>query len=159
MGQMPLLMAVICALAVPALAQSSSYPRDVQAVLDGARKSCLEEGGTDAVFRAEDIRKIDLTGDGREDYIVHLQNAECTGRQAVFCGTAGCDFEILIATSGGRFVSVFDQRVRSYEIKPGRGARTIRFALHGSFCGHSGNPSCYKSRRISARKFEFREPE
>jgi hypothetical protein len=48
--------------------------------------------------------------------------------------------------------------VRGYEIKPGRGARTIRFQLHGTYCGGHGNPSCYKTRRITAKRFEFKEP-
>jgi hypothetical protein len=53
---------------------------------------------------------------------------------------------------------VFGQRIRNHEIAPGRGARRIRFELHGSFCGRSGNPSCYKTRRITAKPFAFKEP-
>ena len=153
-----LLSTMSCALGVPAAAQGPAYPKDVQTVLDHATKSCLEEGGTGTEFSAEDVRKIDLTGDGRDDYIVHLQNAQCAERESVFCGTGGCDLEILIANRDGSYKSVFGQRVRGYEIKPGRGARTIRFQLHGTYCGGHGNPSCYKSRRITAKKFEIREP-
>jgi hypothetical protein len=153
-----LLLAMSGALSVPAAAQSPAYPKEVQAVLDHATKSCLEEGGTKTEFSAEDIRKIDLTGDGRDDYIVHLQNAQCAEREAVFCGTGGCDLEILVANQDGSYKSIFAQRVRGYEIKPGGGARTIRFQLHGTYCGGHGNPSCYKSRRITAKKFEIKEP-
>jgi len=153
-----LLLAASCALGVPATAQGPAYPKDVQAVLDHATKSCRKEGGTGMKFSAGDIQKIDLTGDGRDDYIVHLKNAQCAERESVFCGTGGCDLEILIANRDGSYKSVFGQRVRGYEIKPGRGARTIRFQLHGGYCGGHGNPSCYKSRRITAKKFEFKEP-
>ena len=153
-----LLVAASCALGVPAVAQNLAYPKDVQAVLDHATKSCREEGGTGMKFSAGDIQKIDLTGDGRDDYIVHLQNTECAEREAVFCGTGGCDLEILIANRDGSYKSIFGQRVRGYEIKPGRGARTIRFQLHGGYCGGHGNPSCYKSRRIMGRGFEFKQP-
>jgi hypothetical protein len=153
-----LLLAMSWVLAMPAAAQGPVHPKDVQAVLDHAAKSCREEGGTGTEFSAEDIRKIDLTGDGRDDYIVHLQNAKCGEREAMFCGTGGCDLEILIANRDGSYKSVFAQRVRGYEIKPGRGARTIRFQLHGGYCGGHGNPSCYKSRRITAKKFEIKEP-
>jgi len=96
-----LLLAASCALGVPAAAQGPAYPKDVQAVLDHAAKSCREEGGTEMKFSAGDIQKIDLTGDGRDDYIVHLQNAECAEREAVFCGTGVCDLEILIANQDG----------------------------------------------------------
>jgi hypothetical protein len=135
------LLAMSCVLAMPALAQGPAYPRDVQGVLDRAAKFCREEGGTGTEFSAEDIQKIDLTGDGRDDYIVHLQNAKCVEREAVFCGTGGCDLEILTANRDGSYTSVFTQRVRGYEIKPGPGVRTIRFQLHGTYCGGHGNPS------------------
>ena len=96
-----LLLATSCALGVPAAAQGPTYPKDVQAVLDHATKFCREEGGNGTEFSAEDIQKIDLTGDGRDDFIVHLQNAKCGEREAVFCGTGGCDLEILIANRDG----------------------------------------------------------
>jgi hypothetical protein len=158
MSRLMLLLAIWCALALPAAAQGPVYPKDVQAVLDRATKFCRDEGGTRTEFSAEDIQKIDLTGDGRDDYIVHLQNAKCVEREAVFCGTGGCDLEILIANRDGSYRSIFGQRVRGYEIKPGRGARTIRFQLHGTYCGGHGNPSCYKTRRITAKTFAFKEP-
>jgi hypothetical protein len=154
----PLLLAAM-GLATPAAAQSPAYPKDVQAVLDFAKKSCLDDGGERVEFSDQDIQKIDLNGDGRNDYIVHLQNAECPGNLGAFCGTGGCDLSILIARNDGSFATVFDQRVRGYEIKPGLGPRMIRFQLHGSYCGGHGNPSCYKSRRITGRKFRFTQPQ
>ncbi len=36
-----------------------------------------------------------------------------------------------------------------YEILPGTGARTIRFQLHGGYCGGHGVPSCFKNHRIT----------
>ena len=58
----------------------------------------------------------------------------------------------------GKTRSVFSDRVRSYEILPGAGARTMRFGLHGSYCGGHGNPSCIKEHRITAKPFEFKMP-
>jgi hypothetical protein len=159
MSRLMLLLAMYCALALPATAQSPVYPKDVQAVLDRAAKFCLDEGGTPAEFSAEDVHKVDLNGDGRDDYIVHLQNATCPGSLGAFCGTGGCDLEILIANRNGSYKSIFGQRVRGYEIKPGRGARTIRFQLHGTYCGGHGNPSCYKTRRITGKTFALKEPQ
>jgi hypothetical protein len=154
-----LLFAMSCVLATAATAQGPAYPKEVQAVLDRAAGSCREQGGTETKFSTEDIRKIDLTGDGRDDYVVHLQNAECGEREAAFCGTGGCELGILIANRDGTYKSIFAQRVRGYEIKPGRGARSIRFQLHGGYCGGHGNPSCYKTRRITAKKFEIKQPQ
>ncbi len=159
MRRLLLSLAICPGLMAPALAQSPSYPKDVQAVLDSARKSCMDDGGTSVEFSNEDVRKVDLNGDGRDDYIVHLQNAECPGNLGAFCGTGGCDLTILLAKPGGSFVTIFGQRVRGYEIKPGRGASTIRFQLHGGYCGGHGNPSCFKSRRITGTRFDFKQPQ
>lgn len=159
MRRLVLCLAISAGLMVPLLAQSPSYPREVQAVLDSARKACMDDGGTSAEFSDQDIEKVDLNGDGRPDYIVHLQNAECPGNAGAFCGTGGCDLTILIAKQNGDYVTIFDQRVRGYEIKQRRGPRIIRFQLHGSYCGGFGNPSCFKSRRITGKKFEFIQPQ
>ena len=89
MSRLVALLTLCCALASPTFAEGPVYPNDVQAVLDRAAKSCRDEGGTGTEFSAEDIQKIELTGDGRDDYIVHLQNTKCAEREAVFCGTGG----------------------------------------------------------------------
>jgi hypothetical protein len=39
-----------------------------------------------------------------------------------------------------------------------RAARTIRFDLHGSFCGGFGAQACVKEKTISTRPFEFKKP-
>ncbi len=41
----------------------------------------------------------------------------------------------------------------------GSGARTIRFELHGSYCGGHGTRSCIKQHRITTRPFQFKMPE
>ena len=53
----------------------------------------------------------------------------------------------------------FGQHVREYEVLPGNGARTIRFALHGGYCGGHGNPSCVKTHRITGQPFKFVMPQ
>ena len=157
------LAACVCGLsmfgALIANAQDIRYPREVEASLEFARKDCKEAEGTGTTFGKNAVRAIELTGDGRADYIVSLEGAECEGVRSHFCGTGGCGLEILVARPKGTYVSVFDMRVRSYEILPGKGAKRIRFELHGSYCGRSGVQSCYKTRRITAKPFQLREPE
>ena len=103
------------------------YPAAVQAAFEDARDECKREGGTAVTFAPDTVRTLDLTGDGRLDYIVDLSDAECAGRSSVFCGTAGCDLDIIVALRSGRYRTVFSDRVRDYQILPGRGPRTIRF--------------------------------
>ena len=80
-------------------------------------------------------------------------------RDRLYCGTGGCNIAILVAKPDGSFVSVFDGRVRRYDIKPGRGARQIKFDLHGGYCGKAGAYPCPKTQRITDKPFGFKEPE
>jgi hypothetical protein len=93
------------------------------------------------------------------DYIVDLRDAACRDREAVYCGTGGCDLYILVTYPSGGTRLVFGQHVREYEVLPGNGARTIRFALHGGYCGGHGNPSCVKTHRITGQPFKFVMPQ
>jgi len=165
-----LLFAIVAALALvcSAVAQEAAkppvfnpalYPPEIQAALQFARDACKDAEGGEVTFAPGTVRKLDLTGDRRPDYIVNFHETECERAKAVYCGTGGCDFEIFVTLPNGKLRSVYGGRVRQYDLLPGRGARRIRFWLHGSYCGRSGSPSCPKTRRITSRPFEFKEPQ
>jgi hypothetical protein len=136
----------------------SKFPPEVRKSLRDAHQECRREGGGKVTFAPDTVRTIDLTGDGRPDYIVSLQDAACEGREVVYCGTGGCELDILVTLPSGKIRNVFSARVRSYEILPGESAKTIRFMLHGTYCGGHGNPSCPREHTITATPFQFREP-
>jgi hypothetical protein len=137
---------------------AANYPPEVRKALRYANEECARQQGGAVTFAPDTVRAIDLTGDGRDDYIVDFRDAVCADREAAYCGTGGCIMDILLKLPNGRVRRVFDGHIRSYEILPGDGARTIRFALHGGYCGGHGNPSCIKERRITAKPFEFTMP-
>jgi hypothetical protein len=92
-----LLLALLLGLA-PAAAQSPAYPPEVQIELEEARKTCLDADGKDVVIPPSAVRRIDLTGDGRDDYIIFLHEVECKERPSVpipkfasACGTLGSE--------------------------------------------------------------------
>ena len=107
---------------------------------------------------------LDLTGDGRDDYILQFGDTECsTGARAAYCGSGGCLMYILVTLPNGKIRKVFDGYARSYDInpdpsKPARGPRTIGFELHGAYCGEHGTPSCPREKRITTTPFEFKMP-
>ena len=142
---------------------AGKYPLEVQKALRYANEECKSQGGGEVTFAPDTVTTLDLTGDGRDDYIVDFHDTECTGREAVYCGTGGCTMEILVTVPGGKVRSVFSDRVRTYEILPDQapnhgGPRTIRFLLHGSYCGGHGNPSCPREKRITTTPFKLRMP-
>jgi hypothetical protein len=144
--------------AKPAAFNERAFPREVRKALRYAHDECRRQGGSRVTFAPDTVSKLDLTGDGRDDYIVDLSETECHDRPSVYCGTGGCTFDIIVALKGGGHRNVFSQRVLKHEILPGEGAKTIRFMLHGSYCGTGGGSSCSKTHRITARPFEFRQP-
>jgi len=149
--------------AKPPPLDAGKYPAEVQKALRYANEECKSQGGGEVTFAHDTVTTLDLTGGGRRDYIVDFHHTECAGREAVYCGTGGCTMEILVTLPSGKVRSVFNDRVRSYEILPDRvpdrsAPRTIRFELHGSYCGGHGNPSCPREKRITTAPFEFIMP-
>lgn len=144
---------------------SGNYPPEVQKALHTAEEECKRQGGGGVTFAPDTVQKLDLTGDGRNDYIVSFGDTECAGLKtfAVYCGTGGCLLNILVTLPSGRVRKVFDNYVRGYDIHPdpaekSNGPRTVHFELHGAYCGQHGTPSCLKEHRITARPFEFKIP-
>jgi len=140
----------------------ADYPSEVQKALHYANEECESQGGGAVSFAPDTVRKIDLTGDGRDDYIVDFRDTRCEGHEVAYCGTGGCFIDILVRLPDGGMRRVFDGYVRNYEIKAmpmKRGAiRTIRFELHGGYCGGHGSPSCFKEKGITATPFAFKMP-
>lgn len=140
----------------------SDYPPDVQKALRYANEECTSQDGGEVSFAPDTVRRIDLTGDGRDDYIVDFSDTKCGDRETTYCGTGGCVMKILVTLPDGNSREVFDGYVRSYTIMAPpmkRGAaRSIRFDLHGSFCGGFGAQACVKQKSISATPFAFKRP-
>lgn len=151
------IMTISCLLAAAAVAQEESYPPAVRAVLDEARTYCTDQGGQRVEFRREPVRKVDLTGTGRDSFIIDLTYAQCIDAEYAFCGSAGCELTIVVARRGGGYVRVFSQQVNGIDIEGTRGARTILFHLHGGYCGRSGAEGCEKRQRMSEKPFSFQQ--
>jgi hypothetical protein len=140
----------------------ADYPPGVQKAVHFANEECDSQEGGAVTFAPETVRKIDLTGDGREDYIVDFQETKCGDRETTYCGTGGCVMKILVTLPDGSMREVFDGYVLRYRVMASpvkRGAaRSIRFDLHGSFCGGFGPQACIKQKVISATPFVFKQP-
>lgn len=144
----------------PTVFDPAAYPGEVRKALRYANEECAAQGGGTVSFAPDTVRRVDLTG--RDDYIVDFRDTTCEGREAVYCGTGGCVMNILVTLPNGSVRRVFDGYVRNYEIKPkpmkAGAVRTIRFELHGGYCGGHGSPSCYKEKGISSEAFAFKMP-
>lgn len=78
------------------------YPIEIRKALSYGPDECKRQGGSKATFAPDTVRKVDLTGDGIDDYIISYRDTQCAGREAVYCGTAGCTFEIHVTMPNGK---------------------------------------------------------
>jgi hypothetical protein len=158
-----------CAVLLLGLAGAAAQPTVTQtlnareaagakAVVETARQTCLKANGHMLVLEPGAVSRHDLTGNGRADFIVDLTHVRCERLGNIFCGTGGCELSIVVALPRGKFREVFRQQVIRYEIEPDAGMRTIRFDLHGTFCGKAGPEPCRQRRRINGERFDFRAP-
>jgi hypothetical protein len=150
------LVALLCAASSHAQ-DEKSFPAPIQEDLARARKECADADDGKVGVRPDFVRKLDLTSDGRPDYIVNFDELTCSTFESVFCGTGGCERIIYVTTRGGELRQVFSGMVRSYKISKAPGAKTITFHLHGGFCGEGGYYDCVKKRRITEKPFEFKD--
>jgi hypothetical protein len=135
--------------------KATDYPIEVRKALSGAVIRCREGDDGKVTFAPDTVRKVDLTGDGRDDFIISYRNTKCSSFPFIYCGTGGCGLDIFVALSNGRYRKVFSNNVRGYEILPGKGGRTIRFDVHGGYCDTYGPAECQKKRRITEKPFTF----
>ena len=129
-----------------------------RAVVERAQKDCLKANGHFLVLEPGAVSRHDLTGNGRADYIIDMTYVRCERLGSIFCGTGGCELSIVVALPRGKFREVFRQQVIRYEIEPDSSMKTIRFDLHGTFCGKTGPEPCRERRRINGERFSFRQP-
>ena len=142
----------------PTFAQDeTSYPAPIQEDLAQARKECADADDGKITVMPGFVRKLDLTGNKRADYIVDHGELKCSTFASVFCGTGGCEHIIYVTTKSGELRQVFSGMVRGYKVSKGAGAKTITFHLHGGFCGEGGYYDCVKKRRITEAPFEYKD--
>jgi hypothetical protein len=138
---------------------AGDYPAEIRKSFDAAVEACREADDGKVTFAADMVRAVDLTGDGRQDFIVSLEDTKCSTFESIFCGTGGCTLDIYVALPDGSYRSVFSNVVRGYKIlaAKGKGPRTIRFDMHGGYCNTYGAAECYKQRRITDQPFAFKD--
>ena len=141
-----------------ASAQSEmSYPSAIRDDLEQARKECADADDGKFTFEPGAVRKVDLTGNKRADYIVNFDEFKCSTFESIFCGTGGCQLIIYVTAKDGGLRRVFSGRVRAYWISKAAGPKTITFDLHGGFCGKAGADDCRKKKLITEKPFKFRD--
>jgi len=153
----PGLAAAVLICAAWGVARADDYPREVNAAIGEARKYCEDAGGKFSIAPSA-VHRIELNGDKRDDYVLDFTDASCDGADGGLCGTGGCEISVLVALPSGKFVTVFDSPVLTWEVVAA--THSMRFQLHGGYCGeHGGGSHCMKTHRITTKPFGYKMPE
>src|SRR3546814_15924386 len=82
---------VACSIQATALAQTAPkpWPREVQAVYDQLKQDCRAEGGKFVPDRAGFATQVEVTNDGKPDWVIEYAETRCTtAGSSAWCGTA-----------------------------------------------------------------------
>ena len=129
----------------------ASYPIEVRKSLSNAVVECRSYEDGKVQFAPDTVRKVDLNGDGRIDYVVSLDRTRCSSAPHIYCGTGGCFTEFFVTLPNGNVRSVFADTIHKYKLLP---PQKVRFWVHHGSCEH-GDPrrSCIKDRRVGYKPF------
>src|SRR5256885_11872420 len=82
--------------------KATDYPIEIRKALSYGPDECKRQGGSKVTFAPDTVRKVDLNGDGRDDYVISFADTECAGAKAVYCGTGGCSIAMYVTLANGR---------------------------------------------------------
>lgn len=152
----------IAALPVQAAAQTGSVPAadtlpgEVQKIYDGLKADCKAAGGKFIGDRGSFASEIEVTNDGRPDWVIEYAATRCTSfGHSAHCGTAGCSISILGSGRNG-FTSIFNSNVRGWEVvevAPRR--KGLLMEVHGTACGGVGAERCRQTIAWNGRKWDL----
>jgi hypothetical protein len=125
----------VALMATPALA----FDPAVTSVLDAAQNECRSfENGTLEVGE-NTVVEVDLTGDGKINYLVDASEMTCSTAASLFCGTGGCALTAVVDGKPHEFLAKGWRVIKMYDFP------VLLLAVHGSECGGSGLRRCIKA--------------
>ena len=142
---------ILLASTAPALA--AEWPGPVAEAVKEREAFCAGEGGKLA-DPAKAIRRLDLDGDGQDDFILDDGRLRCSKGLPGWCGSGGCSMEVFLSGAQGGLKSVLTELGSGYEVKKSGkghlvtfrtrdGAATYRFAEGCAIpTGRRGERSC-----------------
>lgn len=148
-------------------AAAKPWPREVQGVYDQFKGQCQRGGGKFVPDREHFATEVEVTGDGKPDWVVEIASLHCAVSQAVrdsgegpedgntYCGTAGCSVQIFGSGKKG-LTSIFEGTLRSWNVVDlGGGRKGLETSVHGTACGGVGAEVCIETLAWNGRKWDM----
>ena len=84
------------------------------------------------------IRAVDVTHDGRPDWLVDY---EASGNSS-YCGTGGCTKVLYVSLGDDGLTRAFDEQAHELAFYDSRGERRVEAWVHHSFCSSNAGQDC-----------------
>ncbi|MCG2842688.1 hypothetical protein L6Q21_17065 [Sandaracinobacter sp. RS1-74] len=147
----------VLAAAQPALAQGH-VPEPIKQRVNDLVAACAQAGGKLGSMDGQGrfVIPVELTGDGRTDFVVSEANFPCTGRPNLFRPDGLGRVQVYAADASGGARLLFDERLLAYRLVAGKPAR-LQIARRGAACGQgaAANARCGDELRWNASAARF----
>jgi len=141
-------------------AQSSKLPAVVAADLKAIAAECTDVGAK--AITTEAVKRVDLNGDGNEDYVLYVGWINCEGAAGIY-GDREMGVTVYVGDGKGGATSAFQNYVYGAAIEGTGPATKLSLTVSGQQCGKKPAPNfasenfCYRSIVWNAktRKFDY----
>ena len=142
-------------LAQPALAQGP-VPEAIKARVNELVATCAKAGGTlgNMTGQGQFVIPVDLTGDGRVDFLVSEGNFPCAGKPNLFRSDGMGRLQVYAGDGAGGARLLFDERLLAYRVVAGKPSR-VQIARRGPACGGAATARCGDELRWNAGTRQF----
>ena len=129
-----------CLLASTGQAQDlATLPKPLADKVAAAQKACADfESGQFAIEWGA-VRRVDLDGDLRPDWVLNDYAFACSSAASLYCGTGGCESHFLV---GDTVTSLVNQ---GWDIDTFGQYRVLLLDVHGSRCGGINPTPCVEA--------------
>jgi hypothetical protein len=129
-----LLAAVAAPAAAPAAqpAAEQNLPAAVAKDLKAVAEQCREVGGKPVTTDA--VKRVDLTGDGREDFVLDVGSVICDGAASIY-GDREKSVSVYVADAAGGAAPAFGDAVFAVKIEGTGPAAKLWLTVSGAQCG------------------------
>lgn len=111
-------------------------PTVLQEKIDQAEAACAEFDNGRFALEWGSIARVDLDGDGREDWVLNESKFACSTAASIYSGTGGSVSHSLV---DGKLASLLNQ---GWDVATIGGLRVLLADVHGSNCGGINPTPC-----------------
>jgi len=122
----------------PVAGQAPEIPAAFNDILAERQAQCAAAGG-ELALAEEAVARVDLSGEGAQDWVLDERHLDCGDAAPLACGTGGCPLHLLVGES------VISGLAKGWDVADLGPIRTVLLQVHGARCGGIGADTCVEA--------------